>query len=458
MKFDIGSFGSKFKNTIDWALKGKCSQKIKDDLETYQRLKGEFSTVPDVTGALKLLVETKATNSFYRSLPGPRKVNFEADFDSFVKRHKQNLRTSQAMNELTDLLVKYSIFKIAKQKAKEWLEKLLGGYPTLKDFTEELYRLRKKGKNGLLRDKGADHYLRDVGYWDIIPIDVHEKRFLVRTGIYHTFSVIGRQDPLADSSLQDALNRFCSVYLKGKTVEGVDLGSAPGIVDLFIWSYCSDDRYKICGSTPRCDECVLEDACLFGIANIQRAIAQGRIKVSEKLGPDEGIIIDAWIVDPNQDVTKGHLRLEISTTVTELRKVVSAYPSHYGALLNPNSYSNLPKKKSAFVPITLVFEQGDIYQAQFKVPPSRVGDLNSGKPLKTDRYGYNPQIPNPWIPSGPVTDKYGNDVKLTGALVKAGFPVISWTKQATSINLPKPQARVLQRVNFLVEGGRWTLL
>lgn len=274
MEFDMSIFASKFEDTIDWAFVGEYGQKIKDDFQTYKGRKNELSTDPDATSALKLLVETKVTNSFYRVLPGPKKNGFEADFNSFLRNHKQNYRTSLAMDVLTDLIVKYSIFGIEKSKAKDWVEKLLGNYPTMKNLTEDLYEMRKKGRNGLLRDKGADHYLRDVGYWDVIPIDVHEKRFLVRTGIYHALSIKSRQDPIGERTLQDVLSRFCSLYLKGKTIEDIDLGCAPGIVDLFIWSYCSEKRYDICGSTPRCSQCELINTCLFGITNIQRASHQ----------------------------------------------------------------------------------------------------------------------------------------------------------------------------------------
>lgn len=157
--------------------------------------------------------------------------------------------------------------------------------------------------------------------------------------------------------------------------------------------------------------------------------------------PSTGINIDAEIVDPNQWVYKmgraqGLLRLEISIEETELGKVISAYPSHYGTLLNLSSHSGLLRKKSACVPITLIFGQ-EQYWARLKKPEKR---------------------PGAWIPAGPVTDKHGPDVKLTGALVKAGFPVLSWTHQVRALNLPKPQARPLQPVKFLVQGKTWTLL
>jgi len=93
-------------------------------------------------------------------------------------------------------------------------------------------------------------------------------RFIVRTGIYHARSVKVRSDPLQMAAFHDALTRFCSDYLKGYTVFGIDLGSAPGIVDVFIWSFCSRERYGICGSVPKCGVCPLKEACLYSIVNI----------------------------------------------------------------------------------------------------------------------------------------------------------------------------------------------
>lgn len=282
MEFDINKLVSGMRTILDWMLENQHADKIKEDLSRYQQSKQELTSVSYPESVLKLLVETKITNSYYRNLSGLKKKNFDSDFSDFFVKHGRNISAQQTTDDLATLIITHSVFPQDKQKVKTWAGQILQ-YPSLSEFSDELYRLRKKGKNGLLRDKGADHYLRNVGYWDIVPIDIHEKRFLVRTGIYHGFSVTGRQDPLDNRSLSDALSRFCSLYLKGKTVEGIDLSCAPGIVDLFIWSFCSDERYIICGSTPRCNECGLKDACLFGITNIQKAIAQGRT-VSDKLG------------------------------------------------------------------------------------------------------------------------------------------------------------------------------
>ena len=157
-----------------------------------------------------------------------------------------------------------------------------------------------------------------------------------------------------------------------------------------------------------------------------------------------GIIINATIVDPHQYVYKSGipkdlLRLEISTTVTEIRRILRAYASHYRML-----------SQTMVAPITLVFGREE-YKASLKIPPSRVNDLVFGKALKTAYL-------EPWIPGGPVTDKRGYDVKLAWALNKAGFPIPLWTHNATSAKLPKRKALPLLTVAFQVEGKRWHLL
>lgn len=154
-----------------------------------------------------------------------------------------------------------------------------------------------------------------------------------------------------------------------------------------------------------------------------------------------GINIDAVIGDPRQDVykdgrAKGLIRLEIWIDDTEIGNLISAYPNYYARLLHQSSYSRLPKKNSAWVPITLVFGQHQ-YEAVLKKPEKRAGA---------------------WIPAGPVRDKHHSDIKLTGAIVKAGFPVPSWTSQIPTLSLPKPRSRPLQSVKFLVQGKVWTLV
>jgi hypothetical protein len=261
MEFDISKFAKEFKNTIDWMLKDKHSKEIKDDLQLFKNNKSELSNNQDSTKALRTLVELIITQAWYYRKPS----SFDSEIDSFITKYGISFRTPTAQKDLVELVGKLAPPKIVTQ-AKKNLQKLLTEYPTIKRFTDKLYVLAKDGKpNEVLGEKGRDNYLRDFGYWDRIPMDRHEMRFIIRTGIYHACSERDKNDPLEKGSLHDALTRFCSMHLKGEEMEGIDLGNAPGIVDIFIWSYCGKGRYNICGSTSKCDGCNLRGVCLYAL-------------------------------------------------------------------------------------------------------------------------------------------------------------------------------------------------
>jgi hypothetical protein len=277
MQFDANGLALEFKDLINFTLADKYGPEIKDNIERYKKRRDEFLTMEDPKDAYKEVIKTKLTNGFYREISDIRKPDFDGDFDSFYYTYQNDPRT-EAINKLTDITINYSSFPITQPNAKKWVNKLFR-YKNLKDFTENLYIQRKNGeKSEILGDKGADHYLRGVGYFDIIPIDLHERRFLIRTGIWHLFNV-KNQDPTDIRSLQDALNQFSLHYLKGKLMEGIDLGVSPGIVDLLLWSFCSDQRYNICGKVPKCSGCKLEKTCFLGISNTERDINKQRIIV-----------------------------------------------------------------------------------------------------------------------------------------------------------------------------------
>jgi predicted transcriptional regulator len=256
MGFDINKFADEFKKTIDWMLNDGHAQELKDDLLSFQENKNILKNDPDSIKALRMIIELIKTKGW--RLRSPR--NFDNKWNSFMKRmerHGTNFRTPEAQEELIE---------IVGEGKRENIEQLLQ-YSTLKQFTDKLYNLAKQGKTEVLGEKGRDNYLRDFGYWDRIPMDRHEMRFIIRSGIYHACSSIDKSDSLEKMHLHDALNRFCGKYLKRHIVEGIELGSAPGIVDIFIWSFSAEDRYNICGATPRCDECKLNGVCLYALTN-----------------------------------------------------------------------------------------------------------------------------------------------------------------------------------------------
>jgi hypothetical protein len=249
MEFDINKLSEEFKNTIDWMSRERYGKNLKNDLKFFKNNKISLDANSNSPYALREIIGLIITKG--RRLREPK--DFDSKMDSFIKKHGTNIKTSAAKKELIKL------FKHDNQ-----VERLFS-YASLRDFTDNLYELAIQGKTDVLGEKGRDNYLRDFGYYDRIPIDRHQKRFIVRTGIYHICSIKEKSDLLQNNHLHDALTRFCSEYLKGYRVNRIDFGDAPGILDIFIWTYCSEERYNICGSSPNCSECKLDDFCLFSL-------------------------------------------------------------------------------------------------------------------------------------------------------------------------------------------------
>ena len=260
MRFDIEKFAEEFKQTIDWMLKDKYGDELKYQIQRIEDNKIKLAKNPCYPDALGLIVQIIIRQAFYYNKP----PDFDSEMKTFLKRNKASFRSGQ--EDLMILVEKLAPPRI-KERAKKSVRQLLTNYSTIKDFTEKLYALSKQGKKDILGEKGRDIYLRDFGYLDRIPIDRHEMRFIIRTGIYHANSVRQKSDPLGKSSLHEAQSQFCSKYLRGKTVEGIDLGTAPGLVDIFIWTHCAKEKYDICGSNPKCNECKLKGKCLYAVTN-----------------------------------------------------------------------------------------------------------------------------------------------------------------------------------------------
>ena len=257
MEFEINEFTNGFKKTIDWMLNdkyGDATKKFLNDLYKSRNIKEELDSIE----ALILLTRIIKTGGFHLK---ETKV-FLDTLDSFREQYGGNFRVPTARDELIELVGPNSM-----KKAK--MEKLLL-YPTLKQFTDDLYNSATQNKTEILGKKGRDNYLRDVGYWDRIPIDRHEMRFIVRSGIFHVFSHIDKSDHLDYNHLESALTNFCNKCLKDYFVEGINLGNAPGVVDAFIWTFSAEDKYNICGATPQCNKCPLNGTCLYSVADLSR--------------------------------------------------------------------------------------------------------------------------------------------------------------------------------------------
>lgn len=229
---------------------------------------------PNYYKALKLIVNLIMTNSWWRPLKPDDQNEYERQLTLYHNRFgDEGFKTNEGKEKLLSIVNRFATAdrKRAVQKTSRLIETLTASDITISEWTKHLYNLARKRKTEILGQKGRDNYLRDVGYFDRAPLDRHEWRFIVRTGIFHHHAKGEESDPQDRNHLQAALVNFCNKQLEGFEVEEInhflgqplDLGKSAGMVDLFIWSFNADERYHVCGKKPQCSRCILSGSCMF---------------------------------------------------------------------------------------------------------------------------------------------------------------------------------------------------
>jgi hypothetical protein len=264
--FEIDKFVSGLKDTVKWMseykgeIKDKSYKPLDEQLYDLKKWKEELNNNPDYPFALSVLTELLVTNAWYYT----PKEYFKSEIVAFQNECKENFRETKARERLVKLVEDNAPTGKIRIQASEKMQELLDilDKKSIKQFTAELNELAEKGKTIILGEKGRDNYLRDFGFWRRIPMDRHEMRFIIRTGMYHV--TMPTYDPLKKGDMHNVLTNFCSKYLIGFNVEGIDLSHSPGVLDMFIWNYCAKLRFNICGSKPKCEKCRMNNVCLYG--------------------------------------------------------------------------------------------------------------------------------------------------------------------------------------------------
>jgi hypothetical protein len=146
----------------------------------------------------------------------------------------------------------------------------------IKDWIKELHTKSHKGKY-LLGRKSTNAFLKSCEFYDHYPIDRYYPPFLTRTGILRDYIIKNKEDPgkyvrgLNDQKCYDAFEKMmldlCKIELKEVTYYGFELSKKPGLVDMFIWDFCSDppEGHDICGNVPKCSKCIIKGNCDYGL-------------------------------------------------------------------------------------------------------------------------------------------------------------------------------------------------
>lgn len=255
-------FSEKFKLLFRELLNSRFGESIRENIREFREDMTEIEANANYPKALGRVLELLITNSWY--YPTPK--GYKQKFKKYIKRHgDRGFTTTEGKEELLSLVKGFSPRSVSK--TSKLIKQLQN--TTIRGWTEKLYDLARQNKKQILGQKGRDNYLRDFGYFDRAPMDRHEMRFIVRTGIYHNYSARDKFDPLERSHLQTALANFCEIELASFEVEEInnilneklDLGKHPGMVDLFVWYFCSPRLYAVCTKKPKCEECTLKECC-----------------------------------------------------------------------------------------------------------------------------------------------------------------------------------------------------
>jgi hypothetical protein len=266
VRYDVRNFARRFRAAIAWMLdEADCGSFLTQEVRRFKSNRDCLKANPDAHCALRLAVELVVSGGRRRR---PRRM--AEKIDRFLGEFGKDFRRTPAQHRLEKLFSGGRQRRGGTQQTK--LRRLLAEYGSMRAFTAKQDELAKTGGTEILGEKGRDNYLRDFGHWDRIPIDRHEMRFLVRTGIYHACGTRDHADHLVNDDLHRALTTFCSKFLSGFTVDDIDLGNAPGIVDLFIWTFCANPETSrhglgICGAIPKCRGCRLASTCLFALTS-----------------------------------------------------------------------------------------------------------------------------------------------------------------------------------------------
>lgn len=142
----------------------------------------------------------------------------------------QFLRSDEGKEILREAMTAY---KPHRQKCLDELNEYL--FDKLENMTmKEWIENRVLIKKVLGSEKSVNIFLRDCKSFSYVPIDRHERRFIVRTGIFsHYLSDKSPEinDPDKKKHYIEALRRFSEEQLSGHELEGYDLGESPGLVN-----------------------------------------------------------------------------------------------------------------------------------------------------------------------------------------------------------------------------------
>jgi len=201
---------------------------------------------------LKKLLEVKVTKGFWRS-------GLKIEGEEFEEKIKENNWTAEYfLKEEGKDILKKALKKYYKKSADKQYDNLCEFLFRKIENSNIIKWIEMALKNANIRKKVFNGYkswmifLRDAYDFKYIPIDIHERRFQTRTGIFHYYLGKRVHDPGNKKHYQRALKNFAKDFLSDIIIKDYNLGEKPGLVDKFIWLHCANKAKNICAKEPKC--------------------------------------------------------------------------------------------------------------------------------------------------------------------------------------------------------------
>jgi len=160
------------------------NENVKNEIRKAKKFKEELQTNPNHPEAFKMLIDGIVSQSWYYSRI-LKKHEYKQELDMLLQKYGvKGLSIGKGRKAMLELIEKWAPPRI-RDRALQQIECLLNLLKEMsfREITEDMDKKEKIGECNFGK-KGLNDFLRYMGYWDRVPIDKHEMRFIIRTGIY----------------------------------------------------------------------------------------------------------------------------------------------------------------------------------------------------------------------------------------------------------------------------------
>lgn len=251
---EMEAFAKKFEELINKYKKEIISGRSEDSIESCKNIRGNNESI------LRQLLIVKVTKGFWRE----NSTKFKKAVKEGGVWRAEYFQSEKGKKILTGALKYYHDADGEYRNLNEFLFKKLEN-DNMKKWIGMALKDEAIRKNVLNGDKSWKIFLRDAYDFKYIPIDMHEKRFQIRTGIFHHYLGKEVHNPDKNEHYEIALKKFAEEFLSDINIVGYNLGENPGLVDKFIWLHCAANKKNggkgICAQEPKCKSCDLRGVC-----------------------------------------------------------------------------------------------------------------------------------------------------------------------------------------------------